>query len=174
MKTLAVLIVLLAATAPAKASVIFSDDFNRTPLSNTVGNGWTEVESDVADARITFGQLALNNGASVTHQLSLGGNPFYDLALAINYGAGWLDAAISVDGVTFAALGPTLFGNGTQEYWTTAAEGFSTAWVRITHVGGGAAFVESFVAAVPEPSTLGLIGLGLLGLSAMKRRRRYS
>jgi hypothetical protein len=29
-------------------------------------------------------------------------------------------------------------------------------------------------ASVPEPSTLGLIGLGLLGLGAMARRRRYS
>ena len=27
--------------------------------------------------------------------------------------------------------------------------------------------------ALPEPSTLGLIGLGLLGLGAMRRRRRY-
>ena len=32
----------------------------------------------------------------------------------------------------------------------------------------------SHVAPIPEPSTLGLIGLGLLGLGAMRRRRRYS
>jgi hypothetical protein len=30
------------------------------------------------------------------------------------------------------------------------------------------------LAAVPEPGTLGLIGLGLLGLGAMKNRRRMS
>jgi hypothetical protein len=29
------------------------------------------------------------------------------------------------------------------------------------------------ISTVPEPSTLGLIGLGLLGLDAMRRRRRY-
>ena len=32
--------------------------------------------------------------------------------------------------------------------------------------------IETQDAAVPEPSTLGLIGLGLLGLGAMRRRRR--
>jgi hypothetical protein len=41
----------------------------------------------------------------------------------------------------------------------------------------GSGFIDSIritsdVAAVPEPSTLGLIGLGLLGLGAMKRRRQ--
>jgi hypothetical protein len=35
------------------------------------------------------------------------------------------------------------------------------------------AFRVEVADAVPEPSTLGLIGLGLLGLGAMKRRRRY-
>jgi PEP-CTERM motif len=38
------------------------------------------------------------------------------------------------------------------------------------YLGGEFAFAA---APVPEPSTLSLIGLGLIGLGAMKRRRRY-
>jgi PEP-CTERM motif len=41
-------------------------------------------------------------------------------------------------------------------------------------VGFGTLHYTNLVAEVPEPSTLGLIGLGLLGLGAMKRRRRGS
>ena len=44
---------LLACALPARASpvTIFSDDFDR-PVSNTVGNGWDEIESDAADVSI--------------------------------------------------------------------------------------------------------------------------
>ena len=35
-------------------------------------------------------------------------------------------------------------------------------------------FVDNLTVAVPEPSTLGLIGLGLVGLGAMRRRNRAS
>ena len=50
-------------------------------------------------------------------------------------------------------------------------------YVRAGWVGGGNLHTVDLLPVpdgVPEPSTLGLIGLGLLGLGAMRRRRRYS
>lgn len=57
----------LAATilSPASAAVIWQDQFNR-PSSNSVGNGWTEIENDASDVAILGNTLLLRdtrNGA---------------------------------------------------------------------------------------------------------------
>jgi PEP-CTERM motif len=59
---------------------------------------------------------------------------------------------------------------------TVTANGFQLNWQGLVYAPGSPINDDDGLAvslqAVPEPTTLGLIGLGLLGLGAMKRRRR--
>lgn len=63
--------ILACASAGAQAAVLFSDDFNRT-ASNTVGNGWVELENDSDDVAIVSGGVT---GNALRLRDELPGNP---------------------------------------------------------------------------------------------------
>jgi hypothetical protein len=160
----------------AHATTILQDDFNRAD-SNTVNNGWVEVESAALDAEISANELSLTNFASITHSVTLGANSFYDLWLEFDYltGTDIVIASLSTDNVIFTQLA-SFTGTGAAQIFTTLASGFNTAWIRLASGSGGAAGVDNFSASAPEPSTLLIMGMGLLAMGGlgplMNRRRR--
>jgi hypothetical protein len=55
---------------------------------------------------------------------------------------------------------------GATRFFQVTGDGFSFAWAVATRV-------ESPVASVPEPTTLALLGLGLLGMGYVRRRKHH-
>ncbi|MGC3938821.1 VPLPA-CTERM sorting domain-containing protein [Roseobacter sp. EG26] len=78
----------LLAGAASAASVIFEDDFNRAN-SNSVGNGWTELEDENNDVRILNNRLRLRD--------FLPGNPDAAAASAVIDATGYTNITVSFD-----------------------------------------------------------------------------
>jgi hypothetical protein len=65
----------------------------------------------------------------------------------------------------FWAFGTTPIGTG--------AASASTGTVRVANIAGNDLVLNGMTAAVPEPATFGLLGLGLAGIAAFARRRSH-
>ena len=178
--------VLLATTTLARAGVIFADDFNRGGTTvNTVGNGWVENESAATDARIILGvELELNGpfAVSVTQHLGstlglFGSYIAFDWRGLFSEPGDFLNLLWSNDGSTFNPLASydltnSAFTRAVVSIPDNQADLFIRFQLNVDDT--EVANVDNVEVGVPEPSTLGLIGLGLLGLGAMRRRRRDS
>lgn len=93
-------------------------------------------------------------------------DPGESYTLSIFYGAGANEAdALALLG----AVSPELYSFGQSNGGSGPAEGLPTFIFAFAGVGGSVVVPPT---GVPEPATLGLFGIGLLGLSAVARRRR--
>jgi hypothetical protein len=130
---------------------------------NITGNSATItglVDGSFATAGITAGQTATYNnftlGAPTSNLWSIGGFNFDLTKMVIDFQSSNLLAlsGIGIITSTNSNLDPTLGG------WTFTANSF-----------GGSNFTFSSSAGVPEPTTAMLLGIGLLGVGALRKLR---
>jgi hypothetical protein len=139
-------------------------NFGLTPAGSTALGGGTPCfdGADFNSANVLYG-LEQNGGGLFTIDTTTGART---LVGPMGFSSGGLG------GLTFDAL-DNLYAitNGGTLYGVNAATGASTRLfdTGLRSVSGLSAIVP--VAAVPEPATLGLFGMSLLGLGLMRRRR---
>lgn len=199
LRRLATAIIFTAAMPVAVAGpiTIFQDDFDRTNRS-TVGNGWSEIESAANSIRIVGkelrldGQAAANNGtakgpdAAVTRTIDA--YAYHNLAVSFEWAA--ISASEASDFLNFAwkktsdtdythvasfALGgnkplkSASFDLGALANNTSIDLRF---WTNVNANDEGA-FIDSVkVTAVPEPTSIALMGLALAAMGAVRRKRK--
>jgi hypothetical protein len=201
------IITLSLAAATAHATPVFSDDFNRA-ISNNVGNGWTEQESQAGD-------ISIVNRSGINHQmqiqdlspqaiashvsgvstvaftqlyLSYEWAPLPNTELGDQLLVEWRDG--SVDGSVWNLIA-THDLNGGQAYsaemlsLSSSSNGLADFELRFrlnVNENNEGALVDNVLLsgmsattsssnAVPEPRTLALAGVGLLGIFASSLRR---
>lgn len=177
-----------AAASPAGAAVVFLDDFNaETPQLNAAFDNWT-VSSGTADV-VASGTFSITcnvncvdldgstgNAGVFTSNQTFGPGNFvlsFDLSgnqrgyapdtVQIFYGATLLDTIVVASTDPFATHSYNVSGSGQ---------------IRFENVGGDnvGAILDNvkLATAVPEPSTLAMIGTGLAALGLWRRRRHSS
>jgi hypothetical protein len=186
----------LAIGTPASAVVIFNDDFNRAD-SNTVGNGWTEIDSQNNDVKILNNRLRLrdNDTTPDAQAAQLGLSTFGYENITLSYD--WAPIGISdlgdklivqiAIGGSFTTIGTHFLGGAggvfTSEFFALPAFAYDATpfqlrfRTNVTENSNGdreGAFVDNVVLSgtrIPEPGTMAMFAIGLAGLGYARRRK---
>jgi hypothetical protein len=201
------IITLSLAAATAHATPVFSDDFNRA-ISNSVGNGWTEQESQAGD-------ISIVNRSGIDHQMQIQDLSPQAIASHVS-GVSTVDFTQLYLSYEWAPLSNTELGDQLLVEWRDGSVSGSVWNLIATHdLNGGQSYSAELLSlssssngladielrfrlnlnennegalvdnvllsgmsattlssnAVPEPCTLALAGVGLVGMFASSLRR---